>query len=455
MKFHNLLGRCIVPSIVLLPASAQSAHDLLDAVLNPSPESLHYSSYSSAIYFNATLFNQTPVAPTNYDRLEASAKEILPRNAYDYAAGGAGLEKTVASNRQAFDQVTYSTSPTSLHHINCPLKWNILPRVMRPVLPARNLSRVIFNRTLPAPIVMAPVGVQTLFHPDGERATSKVFGEEGLPFTLSTASSTGFADAATSNGEGNPRWYQLYWPSDDDLTRSYLRTALAEGYEVLVLTVDTWDLGWRTRDLDRGYFPFAGGVGVQIGLEDPVAHEQLGFNALAPNATAEQLQMASLYHVIVTSRGISPVWENLWKLREVWGDKPIVLKGVQSVEDAELAVKWGLDGVIVSNHGGRQIDGAVGSLTTLPAIVEAVKGKLTVGFDGGIRTGADIFKALALGADFVQLGRPILWGLAHEGERGARHVLKSLLAEFELTVGLSGCQSLTEVTKDLIVKTEG
>lgn len=196
---------------------------------------------------------------------------------------------------------------------------------------------------------MAPVGVQTLFHPDGERATSKVFGEHGLPYTLSTATSTGFAEVAASNGDDNPRWYQLYWPSDDDLTRSYLRTAQANGYEVLVVTVDTWDLGWRTRDLDRGYFPFIQGVGVQIGLEDPVAHEKLGFNALATNATAQQKQMAALYHVITTSRGVSPVWENLWKLREIWGDKPIVLKGVQSIEDAKLAVKWGLDGIIVSN----------------------------------------------------------------------------------------------------------
>jgi lactate 2-monooxygenase len=220
---------------------------------------------------------------------------------------------------------------------------------MRPIQPQRNLSTVLFNRTLPAPIVMAPIGVQTLFHPSGELATSKVFGELGLPYTLSTATSTGFVDVVTSNGAGNPRWYQLYWPSDDDLTRSYLRTAKAHGYEVLVVTVDTWDLGWRTRDLDRGFFPFIDGVGVQIGLEDPVAHEKLGFDPLAVNTTAEQRRMAALYHTITTSRGVSPVWENLWKLREVWADGPIVLKGVQSAEDAKLAVEWGLDGVIVSN----------------------------------------------------------------------------------------------------------
>ncbi|KAF2025619.1 FMN-dependent alpha-hydroxy acid dehydrogenase [Setomelanomma holmii] len=419
--------------MTILSVSAQAAQELIDSVLNPAPGSERYSSYGSEIYFNRNLYNITPIASTNYDRLEASAKLRLPPAAYDYAAGGAGLEKTVNANREAFN------------------KWRILPRVMRPVQPARNLSTVLFNRTIPAPIVMAPVGVQTLFHPTGERATSKVFGELGLPYTLSTASSTGFTDVASSNGVENPRWYQLYWPSDDDLTRSYLTTAKANGYEVLVVTVDTWDLGWRTRDLDRGFFPFIDGVGVQIGLEDPVAHQKLGFNPLATNATAEQRKMAALYHTITTSRGISPVWDNLWKLREVWGDAPIVLKGVQSAEDAKLAVQWGLDGVIVSNHGGRQIDGAIGSLDALPAIVEAVKGKVTIGFDGGIRSGADIFKALALGADFVQLGRPILWGLSHEGVVGVRHVLKSLLAELEITVGLVGYARLQDVNATLLV----
>lgn len=195
---------------------------------------------------------------------------------------------------------------------------------------------------------MAPVGVQTLFHPDGEVANAQVFGELGLPYTLSTASSTGFADVAAANGDG-PRWYQLYWPSDDDLTRSYLRSAKQHGYDVLVVTVDTWNLGWRTRDLDRGYFPFIHGVGVQIGLEDACAHEKLGYDPLAPGASAEQKRNASLYHVITTSRGVSPTWEKLAWLRETWGEGPIVLKGIQSVEDARMAVEYGVDGIIVSN----------------------------------------------------------------------------------------------------------
>jgi isopentenyl diphosphate isomerase/L-lactate dehydrogenase-like FMN-dependent dehydrogenase len=298
---------------------------------------------------------------------------------------------------------------------------------------------------------MAPVGVQKLFYADGELATSKVFGEMGLPYTMSTASSTGLEDVARSNGTGNPRWFQLYWPSDDELTQSYLNRAKASGYEVLVVTVDTWELAWRPRDLEMGFFPFINGIGTSLGLEDPVAQRQLGFDATAPGATDEQKKLANLYHVVTTSRGVSPTWENLHKLRSWWGDGPIVLKGIQSVADANLALEYGMDGIIVSNHGGRQVDGAIASLDALGSIVESVAGQITVGFDSGIRCGADIFKALALGADFVQVGRPILWGLALDGEEGVRHVLKCLLADFELAVGLSGCVGLGDVRRDMVV----
>jgi lactate 2-monooxygenase len=297
---------------------------------------------------------------------------------------------------------------------------------------------------------MAPIGVQKLFHEDGELATAKAFGNLSLPFTLSTASSSGMADVAKANGEGNPRWYQLYWPTDDDLTKSYLQRAKDNNYEVLVVTVDTWALAWRPGDLDRGTFPFINGLGTSVGLEDPVAHQKLGFDATASNATADQKLTANLYHVVTTSSGISPVWENLPKLRQWWGDKPIVLKGIQTAEDAQLAVDHGMDGIIVSNHGGRQVDGAIASLEALVQITNAVAGKITIGFDSGIRCGSDIFKALAIGADFVQLGRPILWGLALQGEQGVTQVLKSLLADFELTLALSGNTKLADVGRQSI-----
>ena len=213
----------------------------------------------------------------------------------------------------------------------------------------RDYSRTIFGRLLPAPIVMAPIGVQSLMHPDGELASAKVFGEMGLPFTLSTAASKGMKSVAEANGNSNPRWYQLYWPSDNDLTRSFLDTAKHNGYDVLVVTLDTWQLSWRPRDLDTGFFPFVQGIGTQIGLEDKCAHEKLGFDALAPGSTQEQKAIASLFHVLSTTRGISPRWENLKLLRELWGEKPIVLKGIQSVADAKLALEYGMDGIIVSN----------------------------------------------------------------------------------------------------------
>lgn len=356
--------------------------------------------------------------------------------------------------------------------------------MMRDVLPHRNLSTNLFGRTLPAPVVMAPVGVQTLFHPTGERATAKVFGELGLPYTLSTATSTGFADVAEANGDGSPRWYQLYWPSDDDLTRSYLRSAKENGYEVLVVTVDTWDLGWRTRDLDRGFFPFIRGIGVQIGLEDSCAHEKLGFNPLAPNATAEQKQTAALYHVITTSRGISPVWRNLTKLREFWGDGPIVLKGIQTAEDAQMAVEYGIDGIILSNvsffdniicfidnHEARRATsrrcnrlsrsssfhcgGCKGEDNHRIRRRHSLRSRhVSLARKTLVRANMHRYKAIALGADFVQLGRPVLWGLAHEGEKGVRHVLKSLLAEFDLTVGLSGCETLDQVNSTFLQRVE-
>lgn len=421
-------------SLTELPLSlgetSESIHKLLDPILSGSSPS--YAAYSSQIYFTKHQTSQTPPVTPNLGLLEESARACLPSEAYDYVAGGAGLESTVSGNVSAFK--TYS----------------IVPRMLRPVLPQRDLSRTVFGQKLPAPIVMAPVGVQKLLHSDGELGTAKVFGEMGLPYTMSTASSTGMEDVARANGAGNPRWYQLYWPSDDELTCSYLNRAKASGYEVLVVTVDTWELAWRPRDLERGFFPFIDGLGTALGLEDPVAQSQLGFDATQKMATKEQKKMANLYHVVSTSRGVSPRWENLHKLRTWWGRGPIVLKGIQSVRDAKLALEHGMDGIIVSNHGGRQVDGAIASLDALGPIVDAVGGKLTIGFDSGIRCGADIFKALAIGADFVQLGRPILWGLALNGEEGVRHVLKSLLAEFDLTVGLSGCTGLSDISRDVL-----
>jgi lactate 2-monooxygenase len=178
--------------------------------------------------------------------------------------------------------------------------------MLQPVLPERDLSRRAFGRIIPAPVVMASIGVQKVFHPGGELATAKVFGEMGLPFTLSTASTTRMEDVADANGADNPRWFQLYRPTDDELTQWYVSRAKENGYEDLVVTVDTWELALRPRDVDIGFFLFVNGIGTQIGLEDKVAQAKPWFNALDPYSSTEQRQMANLYHLVTTSRGMSP-----------------------------------------------------------------------------------------------------------------------------------------------------
>ena len=283
------------------------------------------AAYSTSVY---GLMHQTLTPPpftTQLLALEESARLRLPAPAYAYAAGGASTEATMRANREAFD------------------RFRIVPRMLRPVQPRRDLSRVIFGRELKVPIVMAPVGVQRLYHEEGEVAVARVFAEEGLPYTLSTASSVGMDKVSkviksteAGDGSGEKRgigWYQLYWPSDDDVCESYLCRARDHGFEVLVVTLDTFELSWRPRDLDTGFHPFIKGVGVSVGLEDPVSKEKLGFDATREGASQNEKELAYMWSMAMTARGLSPTWEQLAKLRRWWGrGRPIVLKGVQCVE---------------------------------------------------------------------------------------------------------------------------
>lgn len=221
--------------------------------------------------------------------------------------------------------------------------------MLREVKALRNLKTNLFGRQVPAPVIMAPIGAQTMYDPEGERAVAKVFGELGLPFTLSIGASAGFATAAKANGPTNPHWFQLYWPGDRDLCASLLKSARASGYEVLVLTIDTWQVGWRPRDMSTGFSPFLQGIGGQIGMEDEYQQAKLGFDASRPDATIEQKKLAAAFHIRSVAMDHSPTWEDMLELRKMWGDRPIVLKGIQTVEDAELAVEYGMDGIIVSN----------------------------------------------------------------------------------------------------------
>ncbi|WP_394613264.1 lactate 2-monooxygenase [Lentzea sp. JNUCC 0626] len=380
-----------------------------------------FAAYQNEIYLQG-LGGTVPPFTTDPDALEQSARDRLGPGPFWYVAGGAGSGATVRANREAFDRV------------------RIVPRMLTNAT-ERHLGVSVLGTELPAPVMLAPVGVQSILHPDGELATARAAAELGIPMVLSTASSHTIEEVAEASGEG-PRWYQLYWPNDPDVCASLLERAKKAGYTALVVTLDTWTLAWRPHDLDQSYLPFLRGVGTAIPFSDPV------FRAGLQKSPEEDLPMAILRWVQLFT-GTDKSWDQLEFLRSHW-DGPIVLKGIQHADDARKAVEYGMDGVVVSNHGGRQVDGAVGSLDALPSIVEAVGEQVDVLFDSGIRTGADIVKALALGAKAVMVGRPFAYGLAHGGQVGVKHVLRSLLADFDLTLGLSGHRSPADLGPDAL-----
>lgn len=296
---------------------------------------------------------------------------------------------------------------------------------------------------------MAPLGVQGTMHPDKEIGNAKACAELGVPFTLSTSASTGIEELVEAAPEGD-KWFQLYWPLDEEITASILTRARKNGYQTLVVTLDTWVMGWRPSDLDTANIPFIVGVGDDVGFQDPVFRRK--FAERTDGETPEENKvLAGMYWCSEIFPGVSRSWEEIRILRKYW-DGPIVVKGVLSVEDAKLAVHHGLDGIIVSNHGGRQIDGCISSLDALPAIAQAVGSKITVMMDSGIRTGADIFKALCLGAQAVFVGRPVVYGLGIAGKDGAYSVLASLLADLDITMGLSGVKNLAELNPSRLAK---
>jgi lactate 2-monooxygenase len=380
-----------------------------------------FGAYQAEIYLNG-LAGVLPDFTTDASGLEESARQRLEPGPFWYVAGAAGTGATARANREAFD------------------RWRIVPRMLRDAT-TRTLSTTVLGTEMPAPILIAPVGVQSILHPDGELATARAAAALGLPMVLSTASSYSIEDVAVASGNG-PRWFQLYWPNDDEVCASLLHRADASGFTTLVVTLDTWTLAWRPHDLDASYLPFLHGVGTAVPFSDPV------FRAGLARAPEDDLESAVLRWVSMFT-GTDKSWDRLAFLREHWSG-PIVLKGVLHPDDARRAADAGMDGVIVSNHGGRQVDGAIAALDALPSIVDAVSGRIEVLFDSGIRSGADVVKALALGARAVLVGRPVAYGLAHGGEAGVRHVLRSLLADFDLTVGLSGHRAVGELNRELL-----
>ncbi|KAL1979716.1 hypothetical protein VTN96DRAFT_5260 [Rasamsonia emersonii] len=387
----------------------------------------NYGLYQQQIYANGALNNVLPTVTTDPRLLEEQARKALGSRSFNYVAGGAGEKATMDSNRLAFRQ------------------WKLIPRMMKPI-GEPDISVTLFGQKYPTPLLMAPVGVQSLFHDDKETGLAEVCAEVGVPYILSTASSSSIEDVAAASGNGK-RWYQLYWPQDDDVTLSLLKRAKENGYEVLVVTLDTWSLAWRPADLDNAYIPFIKGVGNQVGFSDPVFRAK--FEESSGCKVEEDIVGASRAWISDVFSGKPHTWEQLELLRKNW-DGPIVLKGIQHVEDAKLALKYGCDGIVVSNHGGRQVDGAIASLEVLPEIVDAVGSKMTVLFDSGIRTGADIVKALALGAKAVLVSRPVIYGLAIDGKHGAKAVLQGLLADFYQTIALAGIGTIANCNREVV-----
>ncbi|MFF3252609.1 lactate 2-monooxygenase [Actinacidiphila glaucinigra] len=361
------------------------------------------------IYLNG-LAGGLPALPTDLTRLEALAAERLAPGPFGYVAGSAGSGRTERANREALDRL------------------RIVPRMLRDVS-SRDLSVEVLGRTLSAPLALGPVGVLSIVHPDAECAAARAAAAQGVPFVLSSASSTPMEDVAEAMGDAE-RWFQLYWAKDREVTRSFLGRAKAAGYTALLVTLDTPLLAWRPRDLDQAYLPFLKGIGTANYFTDPA------FLAGLAKPVEEDLNAAVL-HFVGMFADPGKTWPDLAFLRENW-DGPIVLKGVQHPDDARLAADAGMDGVVVSNHGGRQVGGAIGAADALPAVARAVGDRLAVLFDSGIRTGDDVFKALALGASAVLLGRPYAYGLGLGGRAGVEHVVRCLLAEFDLTLALSG-----------------
>jgi isopentenyl diphosphate isomerase/L-lactate dehydrogenase-like FMN-dependent dehydrogenase len=394
-----------------------------------------------------------PAIPFDHRKLERKAKSTLSAQAYAYIAGGAGIERTIAANRAAFD------------------RWRIVPRVLRDVSD-RDLSVELLGRRRPTPFLLAPIGVLELAHGDADVGVAKAAAAEGVPMIFSNQASRPMEECAAAMG-GASRWFQLYWSTSDDLVASFVARAEACGCEAIVVTLDTKMLGWRSRDLDFAHLPFATGMGIAQYTSDPVfrslvdpsAAQRSGpptpaaLRALVratrsyPGSFRENLRsgagVAAVRKMMEIYSRPSLTWDDFAWLRERT-TLPIVVKGILHPDDARLSVEHGLDAVVVSNHGGRQVDGAIASLDALPGVAQAVDGRIPILFDSGIRGGADAFKALALGATAVLLGRPYVYGLALRGAAGVRDVIRNLVADLDLTMALSGCRTVADIRPECL-----
>jgi isopentenyl diphosphate isomerase/L-lactate dehydrogenase-like FMN-dependent dehydrogenase len=365
-----------------------------------------------------------PDVPISFEALEEAALQVMDDAAADYVAGGAGGENTVGRNRRAFD------------------RWRIVPRFFHDV-GERDLSVEVCGQELPVPAMLAPIGIQSIAHEDGELATAEGAREAGMPVILSSVSSETMEDVAEELGD-TPKWFQLYWSSERPIAESFVERAEDAGFDAIVVTVDTPVPGWKERDLQRGYVPQLDGEGVANYFTDSAFRELL-------DQPPEDNEFGAIQTFLDAFGDPTLTWDDLDWLREQT-DLPIVVKGLLHPADARQAVEHGADGVIVSNHGGRQVDGALSALEALPAIAaELADTDADVLFDSGIRRGAEALTAIALGADAVCLGRPYIYGLAIDGANGVEAVCENFLADLDLTMGLTGRTAVSDVDRSLVV----
>ncbi|KAI2620884.1 L-lactate dehydrogenase [Hypomontagnella submonticulosa] len=377
-----------------------------------------------------------PPFNTHPDKLRETARERLSQAGWHYASCNAGLSWTHYANRQAF------------------YRHQIIPRMLVDTT-QRDTATTIFGHRVAAPIGFAPIGINRIYHATGELSPAKVARELGLLYCLSSAGSYSIEDVAKANGEDGVRFFQLYWSPDDSVALSMLKRAADNGFTACMLTTDTWQLGWRHDDVERGNYAFYHEHGAgDLGLRDPAFLQRVKEMKLDAGDPKDKKEVGAQWIDGHIWHGQSFSWERVPWLMENWkklsNGKPFCLKGLQSVADAKKAVEVGVDGIVVSNHAGRQVDGAIASLDALEKIAEAVGDKTYIMYDSGIRGGADVFKALALGAKFVFVGRLWVYALGSGGEDGVRHVMKGLLADFDILMNVAGYPDLKDINRDAL-----
>ncbi len=373
------------------------------------------------VYRRGMFDGETPDFPVSFETLREEATERMSWQAQAYIHGGAGTEETFERNKE------FS-------------RWRIVPRMLRGVAD-RDLSVDVLGEEHAYPLMITPLGVQGLVHEEGELATARAAADLDVPFVLSSLSTRSMEEVADALGD-TPKWFQYYWSADRDVAASFLDRAEEAGYEAIVLTVDAPTLGWRERLLSKGYYPFLDGEGMGNYFSDPAFRESL-------DEPPEENPEAAVDRFLSVFGDASLTWDDLEFVFERT-DLPVIIKGILHPEDARKAVEAGAAGVQVSTHGGRQIDGSISAIEALPEIVEEVGDETTVLFDSGIRRGEHAFKALALGADSVMLGRPFVYGLAHSGQDGVEQVLRNTLSQLDLTMGLAGIDAASDIDSEAV-----